>query len=493
MDFLDKSLAMARISLFEAYEPSLNLCSATIAPSTAKEVKQVKQKKMRRKKIYAILCLFICAGVALSIVSKKAEDRSQTLVREREYPAQIGTITVGIDAAGSVNLKDTEVYLPSGLKIADFCVDPGDEIKEGDPIANVDPLSIRNVREQLEEECEELLNALNKQTKARNTYLTNSSSNIQHLRENAVGDAKKAQTNQKNYIAALEKQIESTERRIENLNDLLEDLNPQKAGENERISSIQETQEAYIALRDQLLERLEEANDKLDILTEERESAGYKETAYIEYLAGLDQLESEVELAQSRYDQAAQSLETVESLLLNPVLLAPEDGVVRSLDVEPQTEIAQSPIMKIGTRTPMSLTLPIESADINEVTVGQKVEFYTDAHPAEKFTGTVTGKNLLPNSEGKYEVYVQIDSTDAQLQQGMGAMATLIVMQKENVLTLSNKAISLRDGRQYVNVRNADGTLSEREITTGFSDGRVSEILSGLTAGEVAIVEDEIS
>lgn len=453
----------------------------------------MKQKKMRRKKIYAILCLFICAGVALSIVSKKAEDRSQPLVREREYPAQIGTITVGIDAAGSVNLKDTEVCLPAGLKIADFCVVPGDEINQGDPIANIDPLSIRNVHEQLEEECEELLSALNKQTKARNIYLTNSSSNIQRLREKAARDAKKAQMDQKTFISSLEKQIDSIESRIENLNDLLEDLNPQKADENERISSIQTLQEAYAALRDQLLERLEEANEKLDVLTDERETAGYKETAYVEYLAVLEQLESEVELAQSRYDQAVQSLKTVESLLLNPVLLATEDGVVRSLDVEPHTEITQSPIMKIGVRTPMGLTLPIESADINEVAIGQKVEFYTDAYPAEKFTGTVTGKNLLPNSDGKYEVYVRIDSTDAQLQQGMGAMATLIVMQKENVLTLSNKAISLRDGRQYVNVRNADGTLYEREIMTGFSDGRVSEILSGLTAGEVAIVEDEIS
>lgn len=453
----------------------------------------MKQKKMPGKRICAIFCLFVCIGVALSIVWKKTEDGSQPLIREREYPAQIDTITVGIDAAGSVNLKDTEVHLPSGLKIAGFCVDPGDEIKQGDPIANIDPLSIRNVREQLEEECEALLNALNKQIKARNTYLTNSSSNIQRLREKAVGEAKKAQTNQKTFISSLEKQIKSIERRIENLNDLLEDLNPQKADENARISSVQAAQKAYIALRDQLLERLEEANKKLDVLTDERESAAYKETAYIEYLAGLDQLESEVDLAQSRYDQAVQNLDTVKSLLVNPVILAPEDGVVRSLDVEPHTEVTQSPIMKIGARTPMSLTVPIESADINEVAIGQRVEFYTDAYPAEKFTGTVTGKNLLPNSEGKYEVYVQIDPSDAQLQQGMGAMATLIVMQKENVLTLSNKAISLREGRQYVTVRNADGTLSEREITTGFSDGRVSEILSGLTAGEVVIVEDEIS
>ena len=35
---------------------------------------------------------------------------------------------------------------------------------------------------------------------------------------------------------------------------------------------------------------------------------------------------------------------------------------------------------------------------------------------------------------------------------------------------LWNKAITLKDGKQVVNLRQKDGTLKELEITTGFSD-----------------------
>jgi len=34
----------------------------------------------------------------------------------------------------------------------------------------------------------------------------------------------------------------------------------------------------------------------------------------------------------------------------------------------------------------------------------------------------------------------------------------------------------------------ADGSHEEREIKTGFSDGRTSEVTSGLSAGEIVVV-----
>ena len=82
----------------------------------------------------------------------------------------------------------------------------------------------------------------------------------------------------------------------------------------------------------------------------------------------------------------------------------------------------------------------------------------------------------------------------------MAASATIISKEKENVLILSNKAITLKDGKQYVNLRiedknakkNESGayTLKEIEITTGFSDGRMTEVLSGLSENDVVIVKE---
>ena len=53
-------------------------------------------------------------------------------------------------------------------------------------------------------------------------------------------------------------------------------------------------------------------------------------------------------------------------------------------------------------------------------------------------------------------------------------------------------AIYLENGTQYVKVRNADGELEHKTITAGFSDGRMSEILEGLSEGDAVLYEDEL-
>ena len=71
----------------------------------------------------------------------------------------------------------------------------------------------------------------------------------------------------------------------------------------------------------------------------------------------------------------------------------------------------------------------------------------------------------------------------------MVANATIVTKQKKDVLILSNKAIKLVDGKQVVKVKDEKGHLQTIEITAGFSDGQVSEILSGLSENDVVIVE----
>ena len=97
--------------------------------------------------------------------------------------------------------------------------------------------------------------------------------------------------------------------------------------------------------------------------------------------------------------------------------------------------------------------------------------------------------NLMFFENKQVEVTVLVDENEAELLEGMGASATIISKEKKEVLTLSNKAITLKDNKQMVKVKNADGKIEEREITTGFSDGRVSEVLSGLEAGDVVVSE----
>jgi len=73
----------------------------------------------------------------------------------------------------------------------------------------------------------------------------------------------------------------------------------------------------------------------------------------------------------------------------------------------------------------------------------------------------------------------------------MGANATLIVKQKQDVVAVSNKAIQFEDGESFVYLADETGGLRRQTVVTGFSNGRLTEILSGLQEGDVALVEEK--
>lgn len=100
-------------------------------------------------------------------------------------------------------------------------------------------------------------------------------------------------------------------------------------------------------------------------------------------------------------------------------------------------------------------------------------------------------KSLLPSDGGdgvSYEVIICLDKDDPELLEGMTCSVKFILKKVENVLTLANKAILLRDGKQYATVKLPNGSHEEREIKTGFSDGRISEITEGLSDGDIVVV-----
>lgn len=113
------------------------------------------------------------------------------------------------------------------------------------------------------------------------------------------------------------------------------------------------------------------------------------------------------------------------------------------------------------------------------------------ANPDEALAGNVQKKSLLPTdgtSGVTYQVTVAFDENHPELLTGMTCNVKFILKKVENVLTLANKAITLRDGKQVVTVKLPDGSHEEREIKTGFSDGRISEITSGLSEGDTVVV-----
>lgn len=254
---------------------------------------------------------------------------------------------------------------------------------------------------------------------------------------------------------------------------------------------------------------LDAANAAIAVAQNKRQTEMNKENADLEFLrkqnaAQLAVHDNTIRLAQIECDAARVTYEKYLAFSKNPQISAAYDGTVLNLGVAVGANTGgTTPIVEIGTAGAKTLTLLVDPVDIVDVTVGQAVSFYVDAYPDATFTGEVKSKSYLQNDAGKFAVTINLDGGDGtyELLEGMGASATLIVKQKKDVLTLQNKAIMLEDGKQYVLVQigtteEADAksgselTTEKREIKTGFSDGRITEILSGLQAGDVVIVEE---
>lgn len=188
---------------------------------------------------------------------------------------------------------------------------------------------------------------------------------------------------------------------------------------------------------------------------------------------------------------ANEKVDSLNKLKENPVIYSEMDGVVTAVNYRKgDTVMNGKPVCTIGNLADVITTVPVNASDISSITVGQKVRIYAEAYAERTFEGTVIERFLVANDNGDFLVTIKLDSSDSTLLPGMKIFATIILKEKLDVLTISNRAIMLENGIQYVNKRNASGVLERVNVVTGFSDGRISEVLSGLSENDTAVIQE---
>jgi HlyD family secretion protein len=93
-----------------------------------------------------------------------------------------------------------------------------------------------------------------------------------------------------------------------------------------------------------------------------------------------------------------------------------------------------------------------------------------------------------------YLVTINIDEDQTEgLRPGLSASASITVDELDGVLVVPNWAVRLnRDtGEAFVLVKQPDGTAREVVVETGLRNEQFSEVLSGLSAGDVVVLTNE--
>ncbi|MBO8407338.1 MAG: efflux RND transporter periplasmic adaptor subunit [Proteobacteria bacterium] len=231
-----------------------------------------------------------------------------------------------------------------------------------------------------------------------------------------------------------------------------------------------------------------------------------KELFAQDYIARAD-----LELSQTNYEQAEQSVKRMQSQYDRAVtnlgyatITSPVDGTVISRQVDVGQTVAasfQTPdLFEIAEDlSKMQIETAVSEADIGMITEGLPVTFTVDAYPTQTFQGTVRQVRLSPTITSNvvvYTVVIDVDNSDLKLKPGMTAFVTILISEKTDVWKVQNSALILRNFDGIV--ENAgDATPDDHLAILRVVDGNETVVLvpyeKGLvTATETEIISDEI-
>lgn len=158
--------------------------------------------------------------------------------------------------------------------------------------------------------------------------------------------------------------------------------------------------------------------------------------------AALDELKigprvEDIATAKAARDGAAADLERARVNLREMAVIAPQNGVIESLDVRPGDLVKPGPIVRIVDPEDLEVTLFVGAKMLGQLRIQQEVTFTADAFGEETFHGAIrqiaaegeyTPRNLQTEEERVQQVFgvtVGLDSQGGKLRPGMAVTARL--------------------------------------------------------------------
>lgn len=166
---------------------------------------------------------------------------------------------------------------------------------------------------------------------------------------------------------------------------------------------------------------------------------------YDKAVVDLHQAEAVVHMREAAARKAAVDLERT-------TIFAPIDGMVITRTVDVGQTVAASfstpTLFNIANDlSKMQIDAMVSEADVGGVEEGQAVNFTVDAFPQRKFRGSVKQVRFAPTTNQNvvsYSTIVQVDNADLKLRPGMTANATIVIMERKDVLRVPNSALRFR-------------------------------------------------
>jgi HlyD family secretion protein len=419
-------------------------------------------------------------GLGVALFGEKPSEATYLMA-----PVERGDLRTTVTAIGTLNAVETvEVGSQLSGQVAELLVDFNDEVREGQPLARLDPRTFESeVRE-----AEAGLEVARAEVLKERAELQTAAAELASARHGLnIAEAR---------VESAQAQLAESER----------DLKRKRALAGTKVLAQAHVDKATTAYQSTAAD-LRAVEAEVEVA---REAVVAAEAGQLMADANLLYAEAAVSKQAAELDQARIGLERT-------VIAAPTDGVVIGRDVDRGQTVAASleapTLFTIAQDLRrMEVHAKVDEADIGQIRVGQRASFTVDAHPGRTFSGTIEQIRKAPEVVENVVTYTVVLSTlnaDLVLLPGMTAIVDVVVVEVENVLKVPNAAVRFRPPKSaaarpvanaaaagsasgspaVVWVPGGDGVPVPVKVTLGRSNDSATEIVDGpLQAGQEVVV-----
>ncbi|MEG9305012.1 efflux RND transporter periplasmic adaptor subunit [Psychrobacter celer] len=379
---------------------------------------------------------------------------------------EVGDIENNVMASGKVKALNTvEVGAQVSGEVKKLYVDIGDQVQQGDLIAQIDQVTQRNALDNQQATLEQSAAALQS---ARAEALSRQAS-----LKSAYAD-----------LASRQSELKQAQSDFARLKSLVE-IDAISQQEYDTQATAVQTAKAAV---DNARAAIDTAN-----------------AAIVTANADISSQQAELRKSQTNVNTAQQDLGYT-------TIRAPMSGTVVSITTEQGSTVNANQtaptIVTLADLSTVRINAQISEADVINVQAGMPVYFNIIGNPEQKFDATLKAIEPAPEQISEtsstdtaiyYIGYLEVPNPERRFRIDMTAQVYVVIDQAKDALLIPSTALknSKTDtsGKTTATVRvlQADGTVKEQPVTVGINNRVNAQILSGLKAGDDVILSEDNS
>ncbi len=447
---------------------------------------------MKKKRTWIVLgVVLILIVVVVLVVTNNQRNAAQAA----QANVQLGRVTEAtlsstVDSSGSVS-PESKVTLSFGTSgtVNKVNVKPGDRVKKGDVLAEVDS---RDLELQVAQQQQAYIVA-----QANYSMTLKPDPNAVAAAQAAISSAAASyRAAQQKYTSAQTDQITVS---CNNVDNALQSYNDALTAYNNYASNWRVQVDGALAISgkkarlDSAKAAYDQAVANCNLAKSSVNNSGVQsassqvEQAQVNLENLVQPTDRTIMSAKLQLDQAQLSLEQAQRQLDNAQIVAPFDGVVTQVNAMIGGPSGSGTIV-MADDSHYHVDMLVDETQVGQVKAGQEARITFDALPTTTVTGTVALINPAGTvSQGvvNYLVRIDLNPTKAPIKIDMTANGSVILDTHSNVLAVPGAAIRTDPkGGYYVNIVDANGQPFRVDVTTGYTDGNLTEVNGDLQPGD---------